>query len=105
MKKILVISLLFLISFYGYSQKVSVAIVSTRGAAISEWQILDENYLQVIRRDEYPGDSIVFSLEANKRYFLQVSITDILMPGVPLYTMLLDCLLYTSPSPRDRTRY
>jgi len=90
MKKILVISLLFLISFYGYSQKVSVAIVSTRGAAISEWQILDENYLQVIRGDEYPGDSIVFSLEANKRYFLQVSITDILMPGVPLYTVLLD---------------
>jgi len=90
MKKVLIISLLFLISFYGYSQKVSVTIVSTRGAGSSEWQVLDENYLQVIRGDEYPGDSIVFSLEANKRYFLQVSITDILKPGVPLYTVLLD---------------
>lgn len=90
MKKVFVASLLCLISLCGFSQKVSVAIVSTRGAASSEWQILDENYLQVIRGDEYPGDSMVFSLEANKRYFLQVSITDILMPGVPLYTVLLD---------------
>jgi Secreted trypsin-like serine protease len=90
MKKVLIISLLCLISYYGYSQKVNVEIVRTMGAANSEWQILDENYLQVIPGDEYPGDSIVFSLEANKRYFLQVSITDILNPVVPLYSVLID---------------
>ena len=91
MKKVFVASLLCLISVCGYSQKVNVAIVRTKGAASSEWQILDENYLQVIREKEYPdADSVVFSLEANKRYFLQVSIIDILKPGVPLYTVLLD---------------
>ena len=90
MKKAFAASLLCLITFCCYSQKVNVALIRTSSAAISEWQILDENYRQVIRGDEYPGDSIVFSLEANKRYFLQVSITDILKPGVPLYTVLLD---------------
>jgi hypothetical protein len=70
MKKVFVASLLCLISVCGYSQKVNVAIVRTKGAASSEWQILDENYLQVIREKEYPdADSVVFSLEANKRYF------------------------------------
>jgi trypsin len=90
MKKVFILSLLCLISYYGYSQKVNVAIVSTRGAAISEWQILDENYLQVIPGSEYPGDSIIFSLEANKHYFLQVSIINILIPGVPVYSVLID---------------
>jgi hypothetical protein len=91
MRKLLILSLLCLLSFYGYSQKVNVAIIRTREAASSEWQILDENYRQVIREEEYPdADSIVFSLEAERRYFLQVSIIDILKPGVDLYSIRLD---------------
>jgi hypothetical protein len=91
MRKVFILSLLCLLSFYGYSQKVNVAIIRTRDAASSEWQILDENYRQVIREEEYPdADSIVFSLEAERRYFLQVSIIDILKPGVDLYSIRLD---------------
>jgi hypothetical protein len=91
MKKVFILSLLCLLSFYGYSQKVNVSIVRTNDAARSEWQILDENYRQVIREEEYPdADSIVFSLEAERRYFLQVSIIDILKPGVDLYSVRLD---------------
>jgi hypothetical protein len=91
MRKLIILLLLCLLSFYGYSQKVNVAIIKTRNAASSEWQILDENYRQVIREEEYPdADSIVFSLEAERRYFLQVSIIDILKPGVDLYSVRLD---------------
>jgi secreted trypsin-like serine protease len=91
MRKLLILFLLCLLPLFGYSQKVNVGIIRTKDAALSEWQILDENYRQVIQENEYPdADSVVFSLEAGRRYFLQVSITDILKPGIPLYTLLLD---------------
>lgn len=91
MKKVFILSSLCLLSFYCYSQKVNVAIIRTRNAAQSEWQILDEYYHQVIREDEYhDADSIIFSLEADKRYFLLISIIDIQKPGVDLYSVRID---------------
>jgi secreted trypsin-like serine protease len=91
MKKVFILSLLCLLSFYGYSQKVNVEIIRSKDAARSEWQILDENYHQVIREEEYPdADSIVSFLEAEKRYFLQVTIIDILKPGMPIYSLRID---------------
>jgi hypothetical protein len=91
MKKIVTSYLLLLVSFCGFSQKVNITIIRAKDAARSEWQILDENYRQVIREEEYPdADSIVFPLEAEKRYFLQVSIIDILKPGVDLYSVRFD---------------
>ncbi|MGD0341428.1 MAG: trypsin-like serine protease, partial [Bacteroidales bacterium] len=91
MKKIFILSLFCLLSFYGYSQKVNISIIRTKDAASSEWQILDENYHQLIWENEFSdADSVSFSLDAERRYFLQVSITDILKQGVPLYTVLID---------------
>jgi hypothetical protein len=91
MKKIFILLLLCLLSFYCYSQKVSVCLLKSKDAGRSEWQILDGNYRQVIREDEYPdADSVVFSLEAERHYYLQVSISEIFKPGVPLYTLLID---------------
>jgi hypothetical protein len=90
-KKIFILSFLCLLSFYGYSQKVNVGIIRTKDAARSEWQILDEYYHQVIREEEFPDvDSVVFSLDAEKHYFMQVSIIDILKPGVPIYSLRID---------------
>jgi Secreted trypsin-like serine protease len=91
MKRIFILFLLCQLSFYGYSQKVNVCIMRAKDAGRSEWQILDGNYRQVIRQDEYPdADSVVFSLEAERRYYLQISISDIFRPGVPLYSVLID---------------
>jgi hypothetical protein len=91
MRKSLILFLFCLLPLFGYSQKVNVCIIRTKDAAKAEWQILDENYRQVIQENEYPdADSIVFSLEAGKRYFLQISIIDIIKPGAPVYTLLLD---------------
>ena len=78
MKKFLFIFLLYLITLSLIAQKVSVQVIKVKNAALTEWQILDEQYQIVFSGDEYfRKDSIFFGLESNKRYFLKISVYEI----------------------------
>jgi hypothetical protein len=91
MKKGFLLSLLIVFSSALYSQKVNISILRTTGAASSEWQILDENYQQVMSSRELPdADSVIFPLEAERRYFFQVTLHKILIPGIPVYSLRID---------------
>lgn len=91
MKKIPLICLLCLLTLPDLAQKVSVEIVKVKNTVVSEWQILDENYQTVFPGNEYFRDDSVFvSLEANRRYLLQISIPEINNHDTPLYSLLLD---------------
>ena len=73
------------------SQKVTVQVIKTENAALSDWQIMDEQYRIVFSGNEYfRDDSVTFSLEANTRYFLQISVTEIFNPDTNLYTLVLN---------------
>lgn len=80
-----------MISFPLFSQKVETRVIQTKGASVSDWQILDQNYFPVITGNEFPGsDTAVFSIEANKSYFFEVSVTDIKLPDTCLYSLSLE---------------
>jgi hypothetical protein len=91
MKRILLISLFSFIPLYLLSQKVSVKITETKDRYVSEWEILDERYISISSSKEYPGtDTAVFPLEANKRYFLAISVQDIEYPDTCHFSLLLN---------------
>jgi hypothetical protein len=91
MKYALPIFLLFLVPLAAFSQKIKVDIIKNEAAAVSEWQILDDNYMPVFTGAEYfRSDSVTFSLEANKRYFLYISVTGISDKNATLYTLILN---------------
>mgnify|MGYP001791828258 CR=1 FL=1 len=73
------------------SQKVTVQVIKTEKTALSEWQILDEKYNIVFSGNEYfRADSVTFFLDANKRYFLQISVIEIYNHDSNLYTLILN---------------
>jgi len=73
------------------AQKTAMQLIRTRDASISEWQILDDKFMQVLSGNEYPADdTITFSLEANKRYFLLISISRINYSDTCLYSFWLN---------------
>ena len=91
MKRILLISLFSFIPLYLLSQKVSVKIIETKSRSVSEWQILDERFISITSGKEYPGmDTVVFPLEANKRYFLTLSARNIEFPDICHFSLLLN---------------
>jgi len=66
-------------------QKVWIGITKDKKAAEATWQVLDEQFNPVFASNEYPeDDSIPFSLESNKRYLLEISVTKIINPGAVL---------------------
>ena len=81
----------------------------------SRWfESLNVNHLKLqIELSELPRnsvsitfpDSYIAMTAADKPYFRQVYFVDEIEEMVVKYGMPNDCLLYTSPSPRDRTRY
>ena len=88
MKNVLFISLLYLIPFSVMSQKVTIQVIKTEKIAVSEWQILDEQYHPVFSGNEYSrDDSVSFTLEANERYSLQISVSEIYNPDTSLYSL------------------
>ena len=88
MKRILLLSLICIVPISVLSQKVTVKITRTKEVSVSSWQILDEKYIPLITTDEFPGtDTAVFSLEANKRYFLEISVTEINFADTLLYSL------------------
>jgi hypothetical protein len=91
MKRSLLVFLIYIIPLSVLSQKVSVQITRTKNASVSEWQILDEKLISVLAGNEYPDkDTIAFSLEADKRYFLLISVSEINYPDTSLFSLLLN---------------
>lgn len=91
MKNILLISILYLISLSVMSQKVTIQVIKTGNAALSEWQILDKQYRPVFPGSEYfKQDSVSFTLEANERYLLEISVSEIYNPDTSLYSLLIN---------------
>ncbi len=91
MKNYVLIFLLSLIPISVLSQKVMVQVIKVEKAGQSEWQILDEKYMPVFPGSEYSqNDSVTFSLDANKRYFLEISVSQINNPDTNFYTLILN---------------
>ena len=88
MKNILFISILYLIPISVMSQKVPIQVIKSGNAALSEWQILDKQYRPVFPGSEYfKQDSVSFTLEANERYLLEISVSEIYEPDTTLYSL------------------
>jgi hypothetical protein len=100
MRKSLLISILLLLSFSVWSQKVSVDVIRTSYAKNSDWQIVDDRYMEVFPGSHFfSGDSVNFSLEAGKRYFFVLSVNKLDSLSGKLYTISINkepVLLITS---------
>ncbi|MGE5421551.1 MAG: trypsin-like serine protease [Chloroflexota bacterium] len=89
MKKLVFITAFILFSSSIFSQKVPVVVVQSRWAS-RDWQILDENYGIVFQGGNYfPGDSVVFSLGANKRFYFYCTVSPTSADSID-YTLILD---------------
>lgn len=90
-KYALTVVLFVFVSTVLFPQKTAVTILKTENAAVSEWQILDGLYRTVISGNEFnPGDSLLFSLEAGKRYLLNIGLSDIIIPDTTLYLLMIN---------------
>lgn len=88
MKYFLFVSLLLLIAFPANAQKVTVQVIKTGKAANSGWQVMDKFLQPVVSGNDYfPEDTALFILEANKRYFLHISVIEIYNPDTSLYSL------------------
>lgn len=91
MKKLLIIPCLFLISFPAMSQKVSMKVIQSRNPVLTAWQIIDsQNTTVFIGKESLQTDSVTFGLEANRYYFLKVSLSEIVKPDTILLTLILN---------------
>ena len=91
MKRVLLFTIALLVSVSVLSQKVEVQLTRTRNTSDSEWQILDEKFMPVLKDVEYPAeDTICFSLESGKRYFFLISISRIDNTDTSLYSLLIN---------------
>ncbi|MGB8491738.1 MAG: trypsin-like serine protease [Bacteroidales bacterium] len=91
LKHILAFLAVFLISVTAFSQKVQVRVIKTQGASVSDWQILDENYIPVFSGNEYfREDTVYFGLEPNKRFFFQVSVSELIRTDTILFSLAIE---------------
>jgi secreted trypsin-like serine protease len=89
MTKIAGVLLLFFISIAGIAQKSTLQVIKPENVARLQWQILDEKYNNVFSGDQnFRDDSVTFSLEANKRYILRVSVFEIYNPNSTLLILI-----------------
>ena len=78
MKRSFLSALFIIISIAGFTQKVNIRLIHNRGIGSYEWQVLNEKYLPLFTGNEYPdADTVIFPLESNKRYFLNISLLEI----------------------------
>jgi secreted trypsin-like serine protease len=88
MKNVFLISVLFLLSFSAFAQKVKVQLFKVDKAARTEWKVLDEQNMIVASGKDYVyDDSLIFSLDANKRYVMQISVSEIFIPDTIIYSL------------------
>ena len=91
MKRILLIFFISVVPLIVYPQKVTIRITRSDTGTASEWKILDERLMPVLTGDLYPAeDTIVFSLDANKRYFFEISVSEINQADSILYSLSLN---------------
>jgi V8-like Glu-specific endopeptidase len=91
MKKILLFSLICIIPLSVLSQKVTIQVTGAKDVSVPGWQILDDKYITVLAGNEYPAeDTIVFTLEANRRYFFEISVSEINYADTCLYSLLIN---------------
>jgi hypothetical protein len=88
MKRFLFICLLYLISFSVLAQKVTIKVSKTKNSGLATWQIIDDQNTIVFSGTEYlQNDTVSFSLDANKRYFLKISVSGNNNPGSSICTL------------------
>ena len=88
MKRFLFISLLYLISFSVLAQKVTIQVLQPKHSGLTSWQIIDDQNITVFSGIEYlQNDTVTFSLDANKRYFLKISVSENTNPEISLCTL------------------
>jgi hypothetical protein len=91
MKRFLFISLLFLNTVTALSQKVTMQVLQTKNSGLTSWQIIDNQNTTVFPGNNYfQNDSVSFSLEADRYYFLKISVAGINNPDTSLYSVLLN---------------
>ena len=91
MKNIIVLFLFILLPITVLSQKVYVEVIKSENVALSEWSIFNDQNLPAFAGKEYfRDDSISFTLEANKRYFLQLSVYGVYNPDTTMYSLKLN---------------
>jgi secreted trypsin-like serine protease len=91
MKSFLFIFLLYLISFSVSSQKVTIKISKAKNSGLATWQIIDDQNTTVFSGiEDLQDDTVTFSLNANKRYFLKISVSQNNNPGTSICTLDLD---------------
>jgi secreted trypsin-like serine protease len=91
MKRFFLIMFLITITTISYGQKVLVTVVSNNQAGKTEWQILDENYIQVYKGSEaMPGDSAFIPLEADRHYILQLSVLAVYRKDQTISTIVVE---------------
>lgn len=91
MKKFILISHLYLLTVSALSQKVHVQVIKSEKEVRAEWQVLDfQQQIIASSNDSFYNDSAIFSLEANTKYSLKISVSEILKSDTPLYLLLLE---------------
>jgi V8-like Glu-specific endopeptidase len=91
MRNFIVICLFCLIPVSVMSQKVTVQVLKVDDTALTAWQILDEEYRTLFTGSDFSGkDSVTFTLEANKRYHLHISVYEIYNTDTSLYSLLIN---------------
>jgi hypothetical protein len=91
MKRFLFIFLLYLISLSVLAQKVTIRVSKTKNSGLTAWQIIDDQNITVFSGVEYlQNDTVTFSLDANRHYFLKISVSEINNPGTSICTLELN---------------
>ena len=91
MKRYLFIPLLWLISFSVLAQKVTIHVFQTKNSGLTAWQIIDDQNITVFSgTDQLQNDSVTFSLDANRHYFLKISVSENFKPDTSLLKLSLN---------------
>jgi len=91
MKRFLFISLLYLISISVVAQKVTIQVLQTGKSGLTAWQIIDDQNIIIFSGTEsLPNDTVTFNLEANKRFFLKISVAEKFKPDTSLCVLRLN---------------
>lgn len=91
MKNVVFIFLFSLIQLNLFSQKVTVKVIKNVNASVSEWKILDKDRNLAFDGNEYyRSDTVILTLEPNKKYILEISLDEIAANDTVLYTLILN---------------
>src|SRR5664279_3360515 len=91
MKRFLFFSLLYLITFAVSAQKVTIKVFNSKNKSLKSWQIIDSQNNTVFPGEGYlQNDTVTFSLEANKYYFLKISVSEITNRDTILCSLILN---------------